>query len=180
MEADLVERARNRDVVAFQTLVEQHSPGLYQFLRGRLDNDQLLADVMQESFLRAWRTIPSFRGESSFRTWLYRIAYNLAITESKRTRRETPTLNEPNHADPLQSHLSERLEQEAEQRDVQGAIASLPQEDRELVTLLYRDRLTYIEISDLLGIPVGTVKVRLHRARVRMRDYLEKLWEVAR
>lgn len=180
MEADLVQRARLGDVGTFSALVREHTPGLYGFLFNRLGNSQLVADLTQETFLRAWRSIASFRGDCSLRSWLFRIALNLSITEISRQRRQVPWIEELDHDDPSVSPVEERLESDAERRDLQAAVAALPADDRELLKLLYQDRLSYPEISELMNMPLGTVKVRLYRVRKRLRQQLEAMWEVAR
>lgn len=179
MEAELVERARQREVEAFALLVQIHTPGLYHFLRSRLQNPQLAEDLTQEAFLRAWQAIDAFRSSCSFRSWLYRIAWNLMLTEAGRRKREIPWDDGFLFADPASGNPTERLEHEAERREVQSALTALAPEDRELVRMLYQDELSYAEISELLGLPLGTVKTRLHRARGRMRAHLESQWEVA-
>jgi RNA polymerase sigma-70 factor, ECF subfamily len=174
----LVNRARSGDQEGFGALVKEHTAGLYAFVRARTPDAEVAADLTQETFLRAWRAIGEFRGEASFRTWLYRIAMNLAIRETERRRRVAPLAPDHDVADSTTIDAFERLEVEVERSDLRRAIDALPAGDQELVRLLYQDRLSYEAISELLGVPVSTVKVRLHRARARLRVHLQGLWEV--
>lgn len=177
-EAELVTRSRRGDRHAFSLLVEAHTAAVYAFLRRRMDSDDQAADLTQECFLRAWRSIAGFRGDCAFRTWLYRIALRLLASERQsRSRRPLPgPLGEIDPPDLTLPDPGERLEVEAERTDVEAALAALPPDDRELIRLLYADGLSYVQISQLLELPVGTVKVRLHRARQRLKEHLERLW----
>lgn len=181
-ETDLVGRSRRGDRQAFALLVEAHTDAVYAFVRRRIGDADQAADLTQECFLRAWRGIAGFRGDCAFRTWLYRIALRLVATELERRHRRR-ALVRPTACDPPDPSLpgpGERLEAEAERADLATALAALPTEGRELLRLLYADGLSYEQISDLLALPLGTVKVRLHRYRQRLKEHLETLWGVAR
>lgn len=169
-------RARQGDADAYAALVKRYTPDLYAFLAARVPRP-VVADLAQETWLNAWRAIGSFRGLCSFRTWLYRIGLNLASRELKRRKRAAPWSDELAHAEPAQALASERIETADEHQELQRLMASLPAIDCELIHLLYRDQLSYEEISHLMGMPLGTVKVRLHRARQRLRAQLEERWE---
>lgn len=174
----LLNRARSGDAEAFGALVKVHTAALYAFLRARSPDAEAAADLTQECFLRAWQSIGQFRGEASFRTWLYRIGLNLAIRESQQRRRMAPQAPGPELVDTTAADDFDRLEAEVERSDLNQALSELPASDQELIHLLYRDRLSYETISALLDLPLGTVKVRLHRIRLRLREHLQRLWEV--
>lgn len=176
MEDELIAQARRGDVDAFVVLIERYTPALYAFIGSRAPRD-MVADLAQETFLRAWRSIAGFRGASSFRVWLYRIALNLNSSEQKRRRRVSPWSDDLAASTAVEAQASDALEAQAERHDLQRVLASLPAADRELVQFLYRDGLSYEEIGLLTGMPLGTLKVRLHRARQRLRTQLEELWE---
>jgi len=171
-------QARHGDAGAFAALVQQSSGGLYRFVRARLRDDGAAADAAQEAFLRAWRAIASFRGECSFRSWLYRIAQRLIIDERTRRGRAPVAGLDFDEADPAAPEPTAGLEAEAERQDVRAALERIAPDERELIRLVYYDGLSYKEISALRGLPLGTVKVRLHRARARLRVQLEEMWEV--
>ncbi len=171
---------------AFAILAERHAAGLYRFVRVRVGDDGAAADLVQETFLRALRAIRTFRGEAAFQTWLFTIARRLIVDELRRRRREPAagiasgtgvSASDPDAwADPASPHPGERLEVEAERRDVREALRCLPEADREMIRMRYQDGLSYEEIAALRSLPLGTVKVRLHRARLRLRTILEERW----
>jgi RNA polymerase sigma-70 factor (ECF subfamily) len=142
-------------------------------------------DLAQETFVRAYQALPRFRGESSFQTWLYRIASNLAIDASRRRRRlpwQTLSLGEPlnDDASPLEWDLAdgdartpvEEVASGALREHVWSALAELPDKLRPMVILYDLQGLSYSEIAQLLGCPLGTVKSRLFHARCQLRDKL--------
>lgn len=176
----LVTRARRGDVDAFAALVELFGTRLYRFARARLADDGAAADVTQETFLRAWRAIGGFRGECPFAAWLLRIAQRLIINEWQRARRAPSPMTADDVPDPDPAQPADLVEAAAERDDVRRALGSVSPEERELITLMYYDGLSCKEISAVVGAPVGTVKVRLHRARARLRSRLEEMWEVRR
>lgn len=167
-----VTAARMGDRDAFRQLVEQNQREVYT-LAVRLVSDPYLAeDVAQETFVRAWRALPNFRGDAAFSTWLYRITVNTAWTHRRRQKRhrhvdldDVPAVpdetrrNNPGHLDDT-LHLS----------DVLGdALNTLADEQRMVVVLKDVEGWSHSEIADALDITTGAAKVRLHRARRRLR-----------
>ena len=157
----------------FRLLLDAHGPALWRiagaYARSRPDRE----DLYQDMLLQAWRSLPSFRGEASERTWLTRIALNVAIgAVRRRTTRDTadaPTAVETAPAsgpDPL----TEADRADTRQR-LYAAVRQLPEVDRALVVLSLEER-PHAEIADVLGLSVSNVAVRLHRARQRLADLL--------
>ena len=163
-EPQLVERARRGDPVAFEELVRGTQGDMYR-LALRLVRDRALAeDVTQEAFIKAFRSLRSFRGRSSFATWMYRITRNCAVDTVRRAARqrrlaEQAGENRP-HADP-----SVRTALEA-------AVDGLSAELREPFVLIEIFGLSYTETAVVLGVPAGTLKSRMHRARRRLMEAL--------
>jgi len=124
----LLRQAQRGDAGAFAALVEQSSGGLYRFARARLHDDGTAADVAQEAFLRAWRAVASFRGDCSFRSWLYRIAQHLIIDERTRRGRAPVASLDFDEADPAAPALTAGLEAEAERQDVRAALERISPE----------------------------------------------------
>ena len=178
----LVLAAREGSQDAFRTIVERYSPRLYdvvlRIVRERADAEE----VVQEAFFRAWRNLSRFQFDSALFTWLYRIAVNAAVDLAKKRKRrqqlsldvgETP-MHEGLAGDvPGPSAAMERDEAVAW---VRAAVDALPEPFQSILVLREYGDLSYEQLSEVLGVPKGTVESRLFRARLRMRDWLlEKL-----
>ena len=140
-------------------------------------------DMAQEAFVRVWRSLPGFRGESAFRTWLYGIAMNVVRTHrGRRSKLRSLFWSAPAEGEfgPLE-HVRDRdagVEQKIMMRDgIDRALRSLPGELREALVLRDIQGLEYREIADALGVPIGTVESRIFRARQRLRPLLAHLRE---
>ena len=163
---------------AFGELVSRYQARLYNAAIRLVDNPDDAADVVQESFLNAYQALHSFKGDAEFFTWLYRIAFNSAIS-LKRKRRAAVSLEgvgpegglEPN--DPSEYiKPGAALERSEDERQLQDAINRLSQEHREVIVLKEIEGLKYEDIAEILGVPIGTIRSRLHRARLELRDLL--------
>ncbi len=162
---------------AFGTLVHRYQDRLYPTalrLTGRAED---ALDLLQDAFLRAFQKLAGFQGDSSFSTWVYRIMVNLALSErrkrSPRLFRRDPGAMPVDPAAPTEStDPGARLERAEREAMVQGAIGRLAPDHRVVVVMKEFDGLRYDEIAEALGIPVGTVRSRLHRARCELRDSL--------
>jgi RNA polymerase sigma-70 factor (ECF subfamily) len=168
----LVRRASRGDVEAFTKLVQEHSPLVHRVALRVLEGENS-QDASQEVWIRVWRNIKSFRGESAFSTWLYRIAVNTCLNirqrEARREEREvggeTSYLSEPTggEADPEAGTLS------AERRDeIQAALKYVRAEHRAALVLRHMEGLSYAEIAEVLEIPDGTAKGWVSRGRAAM------------
>jgi RNA polymerase sigma-70 factor (ECF subfamily) len=164
--------ARDGDQVAFEELVRRTHSATYTLARHLVSHDDDASDVVQEAYLRAFRAIGSYRGESQFTTWLYRITANCASTHLGRRRRHRhETLDETNElADPRPDHDPADAASTASLRDrVEAAVADLPPRLRAVVVLRDIYDLGHAQIAEELGISESAAKVRLHRARRRLR-----------
>ncbi len=185
---DLVGRAQAGDREAFDTLLLRHQDTIFNAVLKLVGDHHRALDVAQEVFLRAFRALGRFKGDSAFSTWLYRIALNLCATERARRRRPLEarmlSLDAPSPAD----GDGRRPDLEPEDRrgsnpgddvmsvecheHVQRAIDSLEEEFRSVVVLRDLCDLSYEEMAEILGCPIGTVRSRLHRARLRLEEAL--------
>ncbi|NQV05313.1 sigma-70 family RNA polymerase sigma factor [bacterium] len=168
-----MERARSGDQAAFSELVWRHQDAMFT-LATRLVGPDLAPDVTQEALLRAWRALPKFRGEARFSTWLHRITVNAAWTQRKRAaRHEAVPLIEDTHEDtaPGPEFAGEMVDVRAGLRE---AIESLSDGQRAVVVLRDVYGWTNQEVADELDITRTTAKVRLHRARMKLREILEE------
>ncbi len=176
-ETQLIRKARRGDTEAFEALLALHERFVYNLALRTLGNPEDAADTAQEAFVRAWLALPAFREQAQFRTWLYRIVLNLCLNRFPRLRRELNDLTqdemmdipEPASAalDPLAS-----LELQEQHAFLHREIERLPEQYRLLVSLRYQHDLSYDEIAGLVGLPIGTVKTGLFRAKARLREAL--------
>ena len=180
-EQELVALARKGDQDAFARLVEANQNKVYTLALRLTGNPEDGADLAQEAFLRAWRGLPSFHGESSFSTWLYRLASNVCIDFLRgKKRREAvvfTSLDGAENPDPAETP-DHRLtpEGEAERRELREAVnrglGKLSDEHRQVLVLRELEGLSYGEIAVRLALEEGTVKSRIARARMALRSIL--------
>lgn len=173
-DAILVAGARTGDRVAFEELYRRHRGRIYA-LMWRLCGGQaaLAEDLLQESFIRAWTKLDSFRGESRFGTWLHRLAVNVALSERRsRIRRLS---REVELSEPVERVTAGAKDVYAGQRmDLERAIAGLPERARTVLVLYDIEGCTHAEIAEIAGMAVGSSKAQLHRARKLVREELER------
>ena len=170
------------DTAAFGELVSRHQDRLINSLTRMLGSYEEACDVGQEAFLQAFRKLHSFRRESQFYTWLFRIAMNKAISRKRKKKHNPASLESVRDArgDDAIDHNPDakpaaNLEREERQALVQQALSSLSDEYRAIIVLQTIDGMSYEEIATVLECPVGTVRSRLHRARMELRDHLDRL-----
>jgi RNA polymerase sigma-70 factor (ECF subfamily) len=162
-DAILVEAARDGDLEAFEAIVRRHQATIYQVAQRLLDSPADAQDVTQDTFVRAWRGLAGFRGDSTVSTWLYRIVTRRCL-DVLATRRPTQELAE--NMETIADEPPDRVELRERLRAVTRAIATLPAEQRVALTLREFEGLSYQEVADILGVGVPAVKGRIHRARL--------------
>ena len=171
---DLVERHRYGDEAAFEEIYDRFGGMVYN-LAWRLSNDpEEAADLTQETFLRIHRHLGKFRGGSTLKTWIYRIALNHCRGRLGRKRSWLPLAEETERTlpDPRRGPEERALAHDAERR-VASALAALPRRYAEAVVLCDLEGLPYQEIAEVLGVRIGTVRSRIARGRERLRRVLE-------
>jgi RNA polymerase sigma-70 factor (ECF subfamily) len=172
----LVQAAREGDHRAFDELVRRTYVETYTLALRLTAHEEDARDVVQETYLRAWRGIGSFRGDAQFTTWLYRITANTAYTSVKRRRRHRADALDAMIHDPAEMRLDAQPEESAQQSAMLDrlsvALDQLPPKLRVLVVLKDVYGLSHEEIAEELGISVSAAKVRLHRGRKKLRDLL--------
>ncbi len=170
-EAALVARARQGDSASFEALYRAHSSRVYGLAWRLCGGDEALAaDMVQESFLKAWQKLALFRGESAFGTWLHRLVVNHVLSERRRLirRREREQPIE-DLAAPREASVGPR---DGLDQDLERAIAQLPERARTVLILHDVEGLKHKEISELADMAVGTSKAQLHRARNLLKEWL--------
>jgi len=179
----LVERSRNGDLAAFEPLVEKYRDRVWRLAYNYLRDREEAWDVAQEAFVRAWQALPSFRGQSAFYTWLFRIVVNVATDRARQRAARGRAFG--TEAVPEEEWERVMVDQEggpdttaarAQQRDrIRKALDALPEHHRAIIMLGDLEGLSYREIAEVLEIPLGTVMSRLHNARKRLRDVLRPM-----
>jgi RNA polymerase sigma-70 factor (ECF subfamily) len=190
IDAQLVERAKRGDTSAFEMLVVKYQRRIERLISRMVRDADLVQDVAQETFIRAYRALPQFRGESAFYTWLYRIAINTAKKALVELKRD-PLVSEGSLMRSDESDETSRVENELSDGEtpeallaskeiaaaVNAAIEALSEDLRQAITLREIEGLSYEEISDVMNCPIGTVRSRIFRAReaiaARLRPLLD-------
>jgi RNA polymerase sigma-70 factor (ECF subfamily) len=163
---------------AFGQLVLKYQDRLYTALAHAIGCVEEARDVAQDAFVQAFVKLESFQRQSSFYTWLYRIAFNAAVSRSRR-RRPNASLDERRETvgqepiDPRGEGPSVAIERRERVEQVRTALSALPHDYRVVLVLREIDGCDYDQISDILDVPVGTVRSRLHRARLQLKDQLK-------
>ena len=178
----LIDRCLDGETAAFGRLVERYQDRLFNAMVRILRSHDDARDVTQDAFVQACRKLSSFRGEARFYSWLFRIAYNAAISHKRRTHRRSEsleTLNEVTGTETPDRHPdsrpSRRLEQSEQQAMILGALNELSDDYRTVLVLKDIEGVKYEQIAEIIDCPVGTVRSRIHRARSEMREKLRDL-----
>jgi RNA polymerase sigma-70 factor (ECF subfamily) len=171
--ADNIRRAQSGDVDAFELLYHEHAPRIYALcLRLKAGDTTDATELMQDVFIRAWRRISTFRGDSAFSSWLHRLAVNTMLEnargDSRRVARVLPMDDTSRLAGAARSSGVEL------KMDMENAIATLPKGARLAFVLHDVEGYQHQEIAEQLGVSVGTIKAQLHRARRLLRERLER------
>lgn len=187
-ELALIQEARNGDLNAFNRLVLAYQDMAYHLAMRMLSDPDQAEDVTQTAFLSAYRHLSSFRG-GSFKAWVMRMVTNACYDELRRRQRHPSTPLEPldDEDETIESPSwladdglspEEQLEQKELDRAIQRCLQQLNEEFRAVVVFIDLQGMDYQEVAEILGKPLGTVKSRLARARLKLRDCLHRFWEL--
>jgi RNA polymerase sigma-70 factor (ECF subfamily) len=187
-DANLVARSREGDLPSFERLVSRYQNKIMGYSARMLSDHDEAEDVAQEVFIKAYRSLESFRGESSFSTWLYRIATNLCIDrmrKKKRSPQQAYSLDEPIDKDEdkggrevpdYSAEPTRAVEREELRLRVREMVAEMPEKLRAVLVMCDMQGMAYEDIAKVLDVPIGTVKSRLFHARAdlgrRLRPYV--------
>ena len=184
---ELVARAREGDTRAFDALILKYGDKLYGLIYNMTSHKEDTHDLMQDVFARAYQSLPKFRGQSAFYTWIYQIAVNMTLNFlKKRKRRSGLSLNELDSSvqnDPALVDMDHQANPERQsnlhelQKRLNEAMQRLSESHRTVVTLFDIQGLPHTEISKILKVSEGTVRSRLFYARQQLQSYLQDLWE---
>ena len=181
---ELIKRFQEGDVYAFEQIVHRYKDPLVNFIYHFVGNRVDAEDIVQETFLRVFKKKDLYRSVAKFSTWIYTIASNLAKTElRRRRRRHILSLSQMGYEDKdyeLPDHFSspeKTIERKTKEQTIRDEIEALPIKFKEVVVLRDIQEFSYEEISKILHIPLGTVKSRVNRGRLRLQQKLKHLLE---
>jgi RNA polymerase sigma-70 factor (ECF subfamily) len=177
-----ISRFQDGDKAAFNDLVARHRQRAYHYASRLTNNPDEAADIVAETFLRAYRSLDGFKGDSSFSTWLYRIETNCFLDMRKRANcRASVSLDDELQVNdgrlPIQivdecESAQERVEKGERLTAIESAMKHLPDHQRAILVMYHAQSMSYEDIADALRLPIGTVKSRLNRARLSLRVLL--------
>lgn len=170
----IIDEIRRGDARKYALLIDRHKDKAFT-LAVRITGDRAEAEeLVQDAFLRAYRNLEQFRGDARFSTWLYRIVYNVCMTRVSRRKPHAHTVSVDESLVDIADHdepgADERLEDEEVQRMLVEEIQHLPEHYRTAITLFYLQEMSYEEMTDVLTLPLGTVKTNLFRGRNLLRQ----------
>ena len=176
-DAQLIDEALSGGSMAFGQLVTKYQDRLYNTIVHVVGCRDEAYDVVQDACVQAFLKLDSFHGAAAFYTWLYRIAFNVAVTRKRRAKPMTSIeqTRDVTGEDPTSDggDPSEHIEQQERANQVHAALATLSEEYRTVLVLREMDGCPYETIAEMLDLPVGTVRSRLHRARMQLREQLK-------
>jgi RNA polymerase sigma-70 factor (ECF subfamily) len=163
---------------AYAELVGRYQHYVFTLALKYCQNREDAEEVAQDIFVKVYRSLADFKGTSKFSTWLYTITYNTSVTFLRKKRMSTQSIDDERTFVQLESQESSfsanQIEQKTRNQRINEAIAQLSPDDAQVITLFYKGDQTLEEIGKIMGLEPNTVKVRLHRARQRLKDKLEK------
>jgi RNA polymerase sigma-70 factor (ECF subfamily) len=176
-EQELIQRCRRGDEAAFETLLRRYEKKVYALCRRMCRDEDDAMEAAQDAFLAVWRGVGSFRADARFSTWVYRLTANACLDLLRREKKRGGDLSldgeegvaEPADPSPTPEELAERQET---RRLVREALRALPDDYRAVLLLRELGQLSYAEIADATGLELGTVKSRISRARLALRNNL--------
>jgi len=175
---EIISQVLKGDTNAYALLVERYKAYVYTLTFRFTKNREDAEEVSQDIFVKAYRSLADFKGTAKFSTWLYTVVNTTCITFLRKKKLEVRSLDDEKTFEVADSQDSgfraNMVEQKSRQNMVNRAIAMLNPDDAEIITLFYKNEQSLEEISQILGLETNTAKVRLHRARARLKEKMEK------
>jgi RNA polymerase sigma-70 factor (ECF subfamily) len=175
---ETIGRVLSGDVVAYASLVAKHKNLVFSIVIKIVNNREDAEEISQDVFLKAYQSLNTFERKSKFSTWLYRIAYNAAISKTRKKKVEMVAIEEKfitNYSTDEIGRSMNELEKDDRQQILEKALLRLPEEDNLLITLFYKNENSVEDIGDITGLSVSNVKVRLHRIRKKLYEEMNGL-----
>ncbi len=180
---ELVKNAKKGDTLAFEQLVQRYEGKIYNLIYRMVEDKTVAKDILQETFIKVYRSLPAFRENSKFSTWLYRIAINFCLMHARKKKKKTFSFDEliqteedeiPKDIPDWSSNPEATLQNKELKKKLENAISSLPDKYKSVLILRDIDGLSNKEVSKILNITVPAVKSRVHRAREFLREQLSE------
>jgi len=173
-----IENVMNGDTASFAGLVDKHRDMVYTIALRIVRNHHDAEEIAQDAFLKVYRSLDSFKQQSKFTTWLYRIVYNTAISKVRKKKYETTAIDEAmieNYSvDEVHSQV-QGLDEEEQKMLIDATLDKLPEEESTLISLYYLSECSVDEISQITGLTLSNVKVKLHRTRKKMYTLMQQM-----
>jgi RNA polymerase sigma-70 factor (ECF subfamily) len=173
-DAKLIAGALSGSEKAFRSLVERYHPTVFAVVRSVIGDSDDVDDVVQEVFIKVYRGLAKYRGDAKFSTWVYRIARNESINAARKRVISGQSIEDTVIEAPSTSRPDEQLSRKAEQARLEGYLARLDEKYRTVLELRYLGERSYAEISEVLDLPIGTVKSYIHRAKIELKRLMTR------
>ncbi|HVM89122.1 MAG TPA: sigma-70 family RNA polymerase sigma factor [Puia sp.] len=177
-DTEIISRVLKGDQQAYAQIVERYKNYIFTLTLRMVDNREDAEEISQDIFIKAYRSLADFRGESKFSTWLYTITRTSCITFLRKKKLDTTSIDNEKTYIQVESRESgfkaNTIEQKSKHAMVNEAIRMLSPDDAQVITLFYKGEQTLEEIGNVLGLDSNTVKVKLYRARQRLKEKMEK------
>lgn len=178
-----IEKALAGDQKAYEELLQRHKHGIFTMIYQMVKNREETEDLVQETFIKAFNALSTFNSNYAFSTWLYKIAFNNCIDAIRKKKLKTTPLDQPIRLKEGEVHQEIRDDSSSPEKEmlyaekrrmIQDSIDSLPEIYRRVIVLRHQEERSYEEISEMLHLPVGTVKARIFRAREILKKHLQE------
>ena len=169
---EIVEKVRTSNQDLYSVIIDRYQKRLVRYVNNLIKNEDKAIDVVQESFIKAFVNLNNFNIEKKFSNWIYRIAHNQAINLAKKYQKETPLLEDWDFKS--NDDIEKDFEEKEIKEKVEKCLNKIPLLYSEPLSLCYIDEKSYEEISDILRIPMGTVAIRINRAKKLMKNICQK------
>lgn len=172
-----IERVLQGDHSSYATLVERHKDMVFTIAHRMLKNREEAEEIAQDTFMKAYRSLRKFRKESKFSTWLYRIVYNLSVSQLRKNKEQMSSLDDAENNIDIEDTHNKMEQVEASERShyVNQAIGNLKHDEKTIITLYYQEELSVNEIAEIVQLTHSNVKVKLHRARLKLYEELHRI-----
>jgi len=171
---EIIDSVRKGNDSDYSIIVNRYKNKAFSMLKRMLKNEFEAEEILQDCFLKAYRSLNNFKGESKFSTWFYRIVYNSALTKlsSKKRKTESEMTSVEDHFNLESAYNTDEFEKADVSKLIQEIIGKLPERYSAVITMFYLNEMTIDEISEVMEISISNVKVMLHRSRNSLRDLI--------